>query len=566
MEGEHISDSSKYYKPKQESRRDDAARGPLSLIDQILASTPQEDPRHPLLYALRTKVLEGDLTLQQTQGEIKKLNQVVEKVTAPANRIGTLLGVPSPELAHIVVGGADYYSNIDPRLDPKELLIGTQVLVNEAFVVLKTIGYDRNGSVVKITDLLPDGRLRVGQEPGAQSNLLIRSAQLAEVKLNVNDEVRIDSSHRVAVEKVDQAKRREYFLEEAPKVRWEEIGGQKEAIDAIRETLEHPLLYPDLFKKYNFSQPKGFLLYGPPGCGKTLIGKATAYSLVQKLKEQGSEQVEEFFLHIKGPEILNMWLGESERMVREIFARAREKRGNGYLPFIFIDEAESILGTRRSSRSHNILSTLVPMFCAEMDGIESLKEMVIILASNRPDLIDPAVLRPGRIDRKIKINRPDRTGTEEILKVYLTETIPLSASLLKAHQGDPLLARRALIDAGLGAIFTKIPAQQMVELQLRSSRREILYRSDLISGALIASIVERAKEKAIRRTIAGGEEGLALEDLTASIEAEFKEGEMLPPNDIVEDWLKLIDVDPENVVGLSLLDKRETARPEKRVI
>jgi proteasome-associated ATPase len=287
---------------------------------------------------------------------------------------------------------------------------------------------------------------------------------------------------------------------------------------------------------------------------------------VQKLKAQGNEQVEEFFLHIKGPEILNMWLGESERMVREIFTRAREKRGNGYLPFIFIDEAESILGTRRSSRSHNILSTLVPMFCAEMDGIESLKEMVIILASNRPDLIDPAVLRPGRIDRKIKIRRPDRSGAEEILKVYLTDAIPLSSSLLKAHEGDAGRALRALLDAALDAIFTKAPAQQILELQLRSSRKEILYRSDLISGALIASIVQRAKERAIRRTIAGGEEGVDLKDLTASVEDEFKDGEMLPPNDIAEDWLKLIDVDPENVVGLSLLDKREKSRAEKRVI
>ncbi|MCG3115536.1 MAG: AAA family ATPase [Candidatus Manganitrophus sp. SA1] len=516
--------------------------------------------------ALRGKILEGELNLQQVQSEIKKLNQVVEKVTAPANRIGTLLGLPAPDLAHIVVGGADYYTNVDPRLKPETLQIGTQVLVNEAFVVLRAIGYDRNGSVQKITDLLPDGRLRVGQDVGAQSSLLIRSSQLTEEKLKVGDEVRIDASHRVAVEKVNNAQRREYFLEETPKVSWEEIGGQKEAIDAIRNTLEHPLLYPDLFKKYNFSQPKGFLLYGPPGCGKTLIGKATAYSLVQKLKDQGNPQVEEFFLHVKGPEILNMWLGESERMIREIFARAREKRGAGYLPFIFIDEAESILGTRRSMRSHNILSTLVPMFCAEMDGIESLKEMVIILASNRPDLIDPAVLRPGRIDRKIKINRPDRTGTEEIFGIYVTPEIPLAPSLMKAHGDDPARARQALIKAGVDAIFSKGPAQQILELQLRSSRRETLHRSDLISGALIASIIQRAKERAIKRTISEGEEGITIEDITLAVETEYREGEILPPNDIVEDWLKLIDVDPENVVGLSLLDKKERPRPEKRVI
>ncbi|MDC4223803.1 MAG: AAA family ATPase [Candidatus Manganitrophus sp.] len=490
----------------------------------------------------------------------------MEKVTAPANRIGTLLGLPAPDLAHIVVGGADYYTNLDPRLKPEELQIGTQVLVNEAFVVLRAIGYDRNGSVQKITDVLADGRLRVGQDVGAQATLVIRSSQLTDEKLKVGEEVRIDASHRVAVEKVNNAQRREYFLEETPKVTWEEIGGQKEAIEAIRNTLEHPLLYPDLFKKYNFSQPKGFLLYGPPGCGKTLIGKATAYSLVKKLKDQGNPQVEEFFLHVKGPEILNMWLGESERMIREIFARAREKRGAGYLPFIFIDEAESILGTRRSMRSHNILSTLVPMFCAEMDGIESLKEMVIILASNRPDLIDPAVLRPGRIDRKIKINRPDRAGAEEIFGIYLTPETPLAPSLMKAHGDAPEQARLALIKTAVDSIFSKIPAQQILELQLRSSRREILYRSDLISGALISSIVQRAKERAIKRTIDKGEEGITIEDITLAVETEYREGEILPPNDIVEDWLKLIDVDPENVVGLSLLDKKERPKPEKRVI
>ncbi|MBI3805040.1 MAG: AAA family ATPase [Nitrospirae bacterium] len=531
-----------------------------------MSITTQDDPRHSLLYALRGKILEGDLSLQQVQQEIQKLNQVVEKVTAPANRIGTLLSLPAPDLAHIVVGGADYYTNLDPRLTPEELPVGTQVLVNEAFVVLRAIGYDRNGSIQKITDVLPDGRLRVGQDLGAQSSLVIRSAQLADAPLKTGEEVRIDASHRVAVEKVNNAQRREYFLDETPKVGWEEIGGQKEAIDAIRDTLEHPLLYPDLYKKYNFSQPKGFLLYGPPGCGKTLIGKATAYSLVQKLKAQGNPQVEEFFLHVKGPEILNMWLGESERMVRELFSRAREKRGAGFLPFIFIDEAESILGTRRSSRSHNILSTLVPMFCAEMDGIESLKEMVIILASNRPDLIDPAVLRPGRIDRKIKINRPDRVGTEEIFGIYLTPETPLSPALLAAHGADPAAARRSLITAAVDAIFTKSPAQQFMELQLRSSRRQILYRSDFISGALISSIVQRAKEKAIKRTIAGGEEGVRLDDLLTAVETEFREGEILPPNDILEDWLKLIDADPENVVGLSLLDKKERPRSEKRVI
>ncbi|MGB3941860.1 MAG: AAA family ATPase [Candidatus Manganitrophaceae bacterium] len=564
------SESDRSQQAREEKTAAKSPLTPLRLIDRILTITEEEDPRYALLHTLRNRVLEEDLNLQQLQQEIKKLNQVVEKVTAPANRIGTLLGLPIPDLAHIVVGGADYYTRIDPRLDPATLQVGMQVLVNEAFVVLRSIGYDKNGAVLKVTDLLPDGRLRVGQDPGNQSTLVIRSSQLEGVELKVGDEVRIDGSHRVALEKVNNGRRREYFLEETPKVGWEEIGGQKEAIEGIRSALEHPLLYPDLFKKYRFSQPKGFLLYGPPGCGKTLIGKATAYSLVQKLKAKGNSQVEEFFLHVKGPEILNMWLGESERMVRELFARAREKRGAGFLPFLFIDEAESILGARRSMRSHNILNTLVPMFCAEMDGIESLNEMVIILASNRPDLIDPAILRPGRIDRKIKINRPDRFGTEEIFGIYLTPEIPLSPTLLAAHGGDSEKARRALIAAAVEAIFAKGPAQQILELQYRSSRREILYRSDLISGALIASIIARAKERAIRRVIgqttAGEETGIGPDDLLAAIETEYREGEIIPPNEILEDWLKLIDADPENVVGISLHDKKERRHPEKRVI
>ncbi|MBI1821354.1 MAG: AAA family ATPase [Nitrospirae bacterium] len=541
-----------------ESRTND----PLQIIDQILAITPQDDPRYPMIYALRKKILEESLTVQQTQVGLKKLNSVIEKVTAPANRIGTFLGFPDEKFAHIVVGGSDYYTNIDPRLKGEELQIGARILVNDAFAVIKSIGYDPGGPLMKITDLLPDGRLRAGQDAGTQSSLLIRSSQLAKETLKVGEEVRVDPNHRVGIEKVASTQQREYFLEEAPKTSWEEIGGQKDAIEAIRQTLESPLLYPDLFKKFNFSPPKGFLLYGPPGCGKTLIGKAVANTLVQKLKTDGQEKVEEFFLHVKGPEILNMWLGESERMVRDIFSKAREKRGAGFLPFIFIDEAESILGTRRSNRSHNILSTLVPMFCAEMDGIESLHDTVIILASNRPDLIDPAVLRPGRIDRKIKVRRPDRQGTEDIFKIYLNDRIPLAPSFIQSHGNDPVKARHSLIESTVEAIFSKGPDQQFLDLHLRSGRRQVLYKSDLISGALIASIVQRSKEKAIKRAIAGEEEGITSDNLFSSIQEEYREGEILPPNDIVEDWLKLIDADPENVVGISLLDKEGRYAPK----
>ena len=537
----------------------------------MLQEFEEEAPRRTLL-AIRERVLESDLSLQQAQAEIKKLSEVVEKVTAPANRVGTLLSLPTEKTAHIVVGGSEYYTNVDPRLSTEKLQIGVQVLVNEAFVVIESLGYDKSGPVVKISDLLPDGRIRVGQETGLASSLLLRASTLLNVDLKVGEEVRIDPSHRVAVERVESSQRREYFLEEVPQVTWEEIGGQKEAIEAIRNALEHPLLYPELYRKFRFSQPKGFLLYGPPGCGKTLIGKATAASLVQRLRDDGrDEKVREFFLHIKGPEILNMWLGESERMVREIFARAREKRESGYLPFVFIDEAESILGTRRSMRAHNILNTLVPMFCAEMDGVESLRQMVIILASNRPDLIDPAVLRPGRIDRKIKVGRPDRTGAREIFAIYLHPELPIDPDLVIERNGDRSAARDFLLDETIERLFSADDAQRLLEVRLRSGRRETLYWKDLVTGAIIASIVERAKEKAIKRVISGKidgkSEGIRREDLFEAMVEEYREGEILPPNDIQEDWLKLLDQDPENVVGISLFDRNKPkVWPRKTVI
>ncbi|UVT21572.1 MAG: AAA family ATPase [Nitrospira sp.] len=548
---------------------------PIELIEECLASFPDGDPRQKLLYKLRHAVMLSQATTQQRELEFKKVSEVVAKLTAPANRIGTLLEVPGEGLARIVVGGAEYYANVDPRVPQSDLKIGTQILVNEAYAVIKTLGYDRNGPILKLTEAMPDGRLRFEQEMGRQSLILQRSTDLLGVDLKAGDEIRIDPSHRVAIEKMVDRKASQHLLDEVPAVTWAQIGGQHEAIDAIRKAIEYPLLHAETFERFKFSQPKGFLLYGPPGCGKTLIGQAAAGSLAKLVGESTAERAADTdtrppvtsgaFLHVKGPEILNMWLGESERMVRDLFEQARARRKDGALPFIFIDEAESILGTRRAMRSFNISNTLVPMFCSEMDGIESLRDVVIILASNRPDLIDPAVLRPGRIDRKIKVGRPSREASEEILKVYVTADLPLDPAVVKERGGEQGQVVTSLVQDVIEAIFRRTEENRLLSIRLRNGQSKVLYRGDLVSGAILASIVQRAKEKAIDRMIRAGQPaGLVAQDLLDAVSEEFREGEMLPPDDAAEEWLKLLDHHPEQVVGVSSF--RRGRQTEERLV
>ncbi len=533
---------------------DPAGGGPpdlLSRLDFLIGSLPSADPLRRTLVDLRREIFEQREILQDAREAIEKLEEVVRKVTAPANRIGIFLGAPNRETAQIVVGGADYYCNVDPRIGPSRLRKGTRVLVNEAYVVVGDLGFDLGGPIAKITEVIGSDRLRLGQENGLQSVVVQRGAELVKSTLKSGDEVRVDPAYRVALEVMARPQSRDHFLDDVPELPWERVGGQQEAIAAIKDAIELPLLHAKLFERFQHTTPKGFLLHGPPGCGKTLIGKATAYNLTARLKEQTGENMREYFMHIKGPEILNMWVGESERIVREIFATAREKRAEGFLPFLFIDEAESILGTRRASRYASILSTLVPMFCTEMDGIDSLNDVVIILASNRADLIDPAILRPGRIDRKIKVQRPSRDGAREIYRIYLHDRLPYDPALV-TEAGGVNAAIDRLIAAVLERQFERREENRFLEVTLRSGRKDVLYRGDLVSGALIASVVERAKGLAIKRALASSaEEGLAMSDLLLSLDAEYAENDIFPPTDVTEDWLKLIDYDSENVVRIA---------------
>lgn len=498
----------------------------------------------------------------QEQATLAEFAEAYEKLTAPANRIAVFLALEENGQALVAMGDTEYRVLLDPKQEfAQELLVpGARVLLNEAYAIVGVMPTHSGGVIAKIGDVLEDGRLRMGAgHEGEPTRILERSAQLAETAIRAGDEVRIEPSGRFAVEHFGAKETRDYFIEEIPEVPWTEVGGQADAIKLIRDTIEKPLLHPEIYAKFDKKPVKGILLYGPPGCGKTLIGKATAYNLAKEVSERTGKEVKECFLNISGPKILNMWLGETERMVREIFQVARTKAKEGNLVVIFVDEAESVLRTRSAGRFLNISNTVVPQFCAEMDGVLGLENVVVILTSNRPDYIDPAVLRPERIDRKVKVKRPDRAAAQQILWIYLHDRLPVSQTLLDEFNGEEECARQALVEGAVAHLWRESRETEFLRLHLKNGQTETLYFRDLVSGALLKSVVDRAKEHAIERAIASGDpgEGLTREDLAEAIDAEFRENEIFPKSDVMDDWLKLLDVEPERVAAVKPIGDSE---------
>lgn len=537
----------------------------LTLVAKIIEQAPKDDQKlQSYLAALRDELETKAATDAEREKALEAYQEAYEKLTAPANRLAVYLRPLDDGCALIALGDTEYVSEIDPKLDRDQLQPGVRVRVNDAYVVVGVLAMTHFGPVLKVSEVLDDGRLRVGSDPQNQQGRLVdRAATIVELTIRVGDEVRTDPTGRVAVEHFAHQETKDYFVEEVPETPWESVGGQKEAIALIRDTIEQPLLYPEIYERFDKRPVKGVLLYGPPGCGKTLIGKAVAWNLAREYSERAGHEVKECFLHISGPKILNMWLGETERMVREIFSVAREKAKEGRLVVVFIDEAESILRTRSSGRWLNISNTVVPQFCAEMDGMATLENVVLILTSNRPDYIDPAVLRPERIDRKVKIRRPDKDASRDILSIYLHERLPLDPKLVVEHV-EPECARIALVESTLAHLWRTNKETEFMRVQLLNGTSETLYWKDMVSGALLKSIVDRAKDSAIRRAIAAKGEadsarlvGLTEQDMHEAIAAEYSENEIFPKSESAEDWLKLLDFEPEAVVNVKPI------RPDK---
>ncbi len=560
------------------------------LLDEIIRLTSREDMRMGYLTALREQLETDEYMMDEAKKVIAEFEEAYTKLTSPANRIGVFLGKVEPDekkpiskrfgqpvpaedpaqgpYVRISLGDQEYITNVDPKLEIPTLKIGTQVRVNEAFAVIGDLGFAPGGPIVKITEILEDNRLRVSMDSqGMQSRVVYQGEPLIAEQLKAGSEVRMEPNFKVAIEHFAAKETNDYYLEDVPILPWDKIGGQEEAIGVIKDAIELPLLHPELFLRFGKRPLKGILLYGPPGCGKTLIGKATAYNITREYRSRTGKDVKEYFMYINGPKILNMWLGESERMVREIFAMAREKSKEGNLVFIFIDEAESLLRTRSSGRFLNISNTIVPQFCAEMDGLVSLENVVVILTSNRPDYIDPAILRPERIDRKVKVVRPDRRATRDIYKIYLSD-VPIDPDLVKEHKGNGDAALDELLDLITEYTFRREEETEFLEVFLRNGGTDSLYWRDLLSGALIKSVVERSKDFAIRRSIEkmSEHEGVTLEDLQKALRVEYKENEIFPKSDSQEDWLKLLDYEPDNVAAVKPIRPGKGSKAVRRKV
>ena len=501
-------------------------------------------------------------TLREARDHIAALREEVDKLTQPPAAYATMLGANDDGTVDIFASGRKMRVEVSPSVEIAELRRGQELVLNESFNVVMARDADRSGEVVTIIETMEDGRRALISGRADEERVAELADWLEPGSLRHGDTVLMDSRSGVLLEKLPRPEVEDLVLEEVPDISYSDIGGLDEQIEQITDAVELPFLHQDLFKEYALPAPKGILLYGPPGCGKTLIAKAVANSLAKKVSEATGKDSRSFFYNIKGPELLNKYVGETERHIRMIFQRAREKAAEGHPVIVFFDEMESLFRTRGTGISSDMESTIVPQLLAEIDGVETLKNVIVIGASNREDLIDPAILRPGRLDVKIKIYRPDETSAAQIFAQYLTTDLPLDPNEIdRLGGGDAEKGVRVMIERTVEEMYRTDEQNQFLEVTYQNGDREVMYFKDFSSGAMIENVVRRAKKLAIKRELAGGPRGIRVDDLVASIHQEYKEHEDLPNTTNPDDWAKISGKKGERITYVRTLIHQPDADP-----
>jgi proteasome-associated ATPase len=493
-------------------------------------------------------------TLQQAREHIANLREEVEKLTQPPAAYGVFVGSNDDGTVDVYSSGRKMRVAIHPEIDHDELKPGQEVVLNESFAVVAVRQPDGAGEVVTIKEVLDDGQRVIIVGRGDEERVAQLAGSLIGTRIRSGDTVLFDARAQMVLERLPRPEVEELALEEVPDISYSDIGGLDRQIEEIQDAVELPFLHRNLFANYRLPAPKGILLYGPPGCGKTLIAKAVANSLAKKLEGSLGKSVKSYFLNVKGPELLNKYVGETERQIRLIFQRAREKAEEGMPVIVFFDEMDSLFRTRGSGISSDMESTVVPQLLAEIDGVETLRNVIVIGASNREDLIDPAILRPGRLDVKIKIERPDRDAAKQIFARYLTADLPIDKQEIESlGNGDPEAAVKEMIDRTVERMYASSEENRFLEVTYQNGEKEILYFKDFASGAMIENIVRRAKKLAIKREISGEPAGIRLDDLLNSIAKEYQEHEDLPNTTNPDDWAKISGRKGERIVFMRVL-------------
>ncbi|EDY44671.1 proteasome ATPase [Streptomyces sp. SPB074] len=532
----------------------------------VLRRKLADSPRHTRILEDRIVELQTNLagvsaqnerlanTLREARDQIVALKEEVDRLAQPPAGFGVFLAANEDGTVDIFTGGRKLRVNVSPEIETDTLQRGQEVMLNEALNVVEAMEFERAGDIVTLKEILEDGEraLVVGH---TDEERVVRLAEpLMGVTIRAGDALLLDSRSGYVFEIVPKSEVEELVLEEVPDIGYEQIGGLGNQIELIRDAVELPYLYPDLFKEHELRPPKGVLLYGPPGCGKTLIAKAVANSLAKKVAEvTGQAAGKSYFLNIKGPELLNKYVGETERHIRLVFQRAREKASEGTPVIVFFDEMESLFRTRGSGVSSDVENTIVPQLLAEIDGVEGLENVIVIGASNREDMIDPAILRPGRLDVKIKIERPDAEAAKDIFAKYLTDRLPLHTDDLAEHTGDRAETVHGMIQSVVEQMYAESDENRFLEVTYANGDKEVLYFKDFNSGAMIENIVGRAKKMAIKAFLEQNQKGLRVSHLLQACVDEFKENEDLPNTTNPDDWARISGKKGERIVYIRTL-------------